>query len=113
MSMTSFLCGLSLLTALLGAENPAAVGPPLKVASPATTTAKQKHYVVQIKLIEVDEQGRETVLGTPQVKTTGGNAGVSVDHADGRHFEFTINLRECVECDAARSGCRSSTGRND
>lgn len=92
--MTSFWCGCSLLAALLGAENPVADGPPLKVASPATATSKQKHYIVQIKLIEVDEQGRETVLGSPQVKTTGGNAGISVDHADGRHFDFTINLRD-------------------
>ncbi len=94
MSMTSLWCGCSLLAALLGAENPAADVPPLKVASPSTATSKQKHYVVQIRLIEVDEQGRETVLGSPQVKTTGGNAGLSIDHADGRHFDFTINLRD-------------------
>lgn len=94
MSMTSFWCGCSLLAAWLGAENPAVDGPPLKVASPATATSRQKHYVVQIKLIEVDEQGRETVLGSPQVKTTGGNAGLAIDHADGRHFDFTINLRK-------------------
>ncbi len=94
MSMTSCWCGCSLFVAMLGAENPALDGPPLKVASPATATSKQKHYVVQIKLIEVDEQGRETVLGSPQVKTTGGNAGLSIDHADGRHFDFTINLRK-------------------
>ncbi|MBC8114967.1 MAG: hypothetical protein H7062_11345 [Candidatus Saccharimonas sp.] len=94
MSMTSFWCGCSLFVAMLGAENPAVDGPPLKVASPSTATSRQKHYIVQIKLIEVDEQGRETVLGSPQVKTTGGNAGLSIDHADGRHFDFTINLRK-------------------
>ncbi len=94
MSMISFWCGCSLFVAAWGAESPAVESPPLKVASPATATSKQKHYVVQIKLIEVDEQGRETVLGSPQVKTTGGNAGLSIDHADGRHFDFTINLRD-------------------
>ena len=94
MSMTSFWCGCSLFVTLLGAEDSAIDGPPLKVASPSTATSRQKHYVVQIKLIEVDEQGRETVLGSPQVKTTGGNAGLSIEHADGRHFDFTINLRQ-------------------
>ncbi len=89
MSMTSFWCGCSLWIALAGADGPALDGPPLKTAS-----SKSKHYLVQIKLIEVDEQGRETVLGTPQLKTTGGNAGLSIDHTDGRRFDFTINLHE-------------------
>ena len=86
MSMTSICYGCSLWVALAGAEVPALDGPPLKAA------AKHKHYLVQVKLIEVDEQGRETVLGTPQLKTTGGNAGLSVDHPDGRRFDFTVNL---------------------
>ena len=86
--MSALWCGCSLLIALAGADTPALDGPPLKAA------AKVKHYLVQIKLIEVDEQGRETVLGTPQLKTTGGNAGLSIDHTDGRRFDFTINLHE-------------------
>ena len=86
--MSALWCGCSLLIALAGADTPALDGPPLK------TAAKAKHYLVQIKLIEVDEQGRETVLGTPQLKTTGGNAGLSIDHTDGRRFDFTINLHE-------------------
>lgn len=86
--MSALWCGCSLLIALAGADTPALDGPPLKAA------AKAKHYLVQIKLIEVDEQGRETVLGTPQLKTTGGNAGLSIDHTDGRRFDFTINLHE-------------------
>jgi len=101
MSMTSFWCGCSLFAFLLGADRPSVDGPPLKVASPATKVSKQKHYVVQIKLIEIDEEGNETVLGTPQVKTTGGNAGISIDHNDGRHFDFTINLRTGKNADGS------------
>ena len=86
--MSALWCGCSLLIALAGADTPAVDGPPLKAI------AKTKHYLVQIKLIEVDEQGRETVLGAPQLKTTGGNAGLSIDHPDGRRFDFTINLHE-------------------
>lgn len=86
--MSALWCGCSLVIALAGADTPAVDGPPLKAAT------KVKHYLVQIKLIEVDEQGRETILGTPQLKTTGGNAGLSVDHPDGRRFDFTINLHD-------------------
>lgn len=89
--MTALWCGCSLVIALAGADAPTLDGPPLKAAA---TNSKSKHYLVQIKLIEVDEQGRETVLGTPQLKTTGGNAGLSIDHPDGRRFDFTINLHE-------------------
>lgn len=92
MSVSSLWCAYSLCVALIGADDSAVDGPPLKAATPAQAVAKQKHYLVQIKLIEVDEQGRETVLGSPQLKTTGGNAGLSIDHSDGRRFDFTINL---------------------
>lgn len=90
--MSSLWCACSLFVALVGADDSALDGPPLKASPPATPAPKQKHYVVQIKLIEVDEQGRETVLGSPQLRTTGGNAGLSIDHVDGRRFDFTINL---------------------
>ena len=90
--MSSLWCACSLFVALVGADDSVLDGPPLKAAVPSKPVPKQKHYVVQIKLIEVDEQGRETVLGSPQLRTTGGNAGLSIDHADGRRFDFTINL---------------------
>lgn len=61
-------------------------------ADPARTSSKSRHYIIQIKLIEVDETGRESLLGSPQIKTTGGNAGISVDHPDGRRFDFTVKL---------------------
>lgn len=90
--MSSLWCACSLFVALVGVDDSVLDGPPLKVASPSKPAPKQKHYVVQVKLIEVDEQGRETVLGSPQLRTTGGNAGLSIDHVDGRRFDFTINL---------------------
>jgi len=92
MSMSSLWCACSLCVALTGADDLAVEGPPLKATAPAQAASKQKHYLVQIKLIEVDEQGRETLLGSPQLKTAGGNAGLSIDHSDGRRFDFTINL---------------------
>lgn len=92
MSISLLWCACSLIIALAGADDSVLDGPPLKATTPATPTPKPKHYVVQIKLIEVDEQGRETVLGSPQLRTTGGNAGLSIDHADGRRFDFTVNL---------------------
>ena len=83
-----------ILAAAFGAEEPAAT-PRLKTTSdPLPAVKKSRHYLVQVKLIEVDEQGRETVLGEPKLQTTGGNAGISIDHKDGRRFEFTMKLTD-------------------
>ncbi len=83
-----------LMAAVLGAEDPA-TSPPLKSApDPVPVVRKTRHYVVQVKLIEVDDQGRESVIGEPKLQTAGGNAGISVDHPDGRRFEFTIRLTD-------------------
>ncbi len=84
-----------LLAAALGADEPVAAPPRLKTTADAMPAVrKARHYLVQVKLIEVDEQGRETVLGEPKLQTTGGNAGLSIDHADGRRFEFTMKLTD-------------------
>lgn len=83
-----------LLAAVIGAEDPVA-NPPLKSApDPVPASRKTRHYIVQVKLIEVDDQGRESILGEPKLQTAGGNAGISVDHADGRRFEFTVKLTD-------------------
>lgn len=68
------------LTALLSGD-PAATAP---------QAAKPKVYVVYVTVVEVD--GDETILFTPKVQTTGSPAGVTVDHADGRSFEFNCQL---------------------
>lgn len=81
-----------LLAATLGAENPAS-GPALK-GTPEPVVKKARHYVVQVRLVEIDEQGRETLLGEPKLQTAGGNAGLSIDHPDGRRFEFTVRLTD-------------------
>lgn len=84
---------LVLMAVAIGADDSA--GPPrLKPTPDPVPVKKPRHYVVQVKLIEVDEQGRETVLGEPKLQTTGGNAGLSIDHADGRRFEFTMKLTD-------------------
>ena len=84
------------LAVAVGVEEPAGP-PPLKgTPEPIPAVKNPRHFVVQVKLIEVDEQGRETVLGEPKLKTTGGNAGISIDHPDGRRFEFTIRLTDRV-----------------
>lgn len=61
---------------------------------PATTpkAAKPKVYVVYVTVVEVNDDGEETVLFTPKVQSTGNPAGVTVDHADGRSFEFNCQL---------------------
>lgn len=79
-----------ILAVAFGTEEPA--GPSSKEAPPATKTSR--HFVIQVKLVEVDESGRETLLAEPRLKTTGGNAGISVDHPDGRRFEFTVRMTD-------------------
>lgn len=74
-----------LLTALLS-------GDPTATPKPA----KPKVYVVYVTVVEVDSDGNETVLFTPKVQTTGNPAGVTVDHADGRSFEFNCQLAAAV-----------------
>lgn len=81
-----------LLAAALGADDPSS-GPALKT-NPEPVVKKSRHYVVQVRLVEIDEQGRETVLGEPRLQTAGGNAGLSIDHPDGRRFEFTVRLTD-------------------
>lgn len=84
-----------ILATALGADETIAIPPRLKTTADAVPAVrKARHYLVQVKLIEVDEQGRETVLGEPKLQTTGGNAGLSIDHADGRRFEFTMKLTD-------------------
>jgi hypothetical protein len=47
-----------------------------------------RHFVVQVRILEVDEQGRATVVATPTVQTTGAAAGVTIDAERNRRFEF-------------------------
>ena len=75
------VCISLMLAALLGAD-----------PAPAAKEAKTKVYVVYVTVVEVDADGNETVLFTPKVQTTGDPAGVTVDHADGRSFEFNCQL---------------------
>lgn len=83
-----------ILAVALGADE-AAAPPRLKTTpDPMPSVKKPRHFLVQVKLIEVDEQGRETVIGEPKLQTTGGNAGMSIDHGDGRRFEFTMKLTD-------------------
>lgn len=63
--------------------------------APVTTAPKamkSKVYVVYVTVVEIDADGTETVLFTPRVQTTGNPAGVTVDHVDGRSFEFHCQL---------------------
>lgn len=90
LSATRSIC--LLLATAVGADDESS--PVLKTAPDPLPARKARHYVVQVKLIEVDDQGRETVLGEPKLQTAGGNAGISVDHPDGRRFDFTIRLSD-------------------
>jgi hypothetical protein len=92
MFVSGIRCLVVFVAAAMGADD--AAGPPLKAAPDPIPIRKTRHYVVRVKLVEVDEQGRETVLGEPKLQTTGGNAGLSIDHPDGRRFDFTIRLTD-------------------
>lgn len=63
-----------------------------------------RHYVVQIRIIEVDEQGRQNVVATPTLQTAGGAAGVSVDPRQGRRFEFHFQAIDLAQAAAAQPG---------
>lgn len=97
MSVASLYCACWMAASFWCADDKSLDGPPLRSPAASSPETRQKHYVVQIKLIEVDEQGRETIIGSPQLKTTGGNAGLSIDYSEGRQFEFTINLTDGVK----------------
>ena len=94
MFLSAMQCACLLLAAAMGGDDPQGA-PRLKTSpDPIPVVKKTRHFVVQVKLIEVDEQGRETVLGEPKLQTTGGNAGIAIDHPDGRRFEFTVRLSD-------------------
>ncbi|ODA34643.1 hypothetical protein [Planctopirus hydrillae] len=55
-----------------------------------TTPTKAKHYIFQVQVIEVDEQGVQTVVATPRIQTTGTPSGFVTEKPDGQRFEFTV-----------------------
>ncbi len=55
-----------------------------------TTPAKTRHYIFQVQVIEVDEQGVQTVVATPRIQTTGTPSGFVTEKPDGQRFEFTV-----------------------
>lgn len=58
-------------------------------SAPATAaTPEPRYYLIQVRIIEVDEQGQQTVIATPSLQTTGDATGVTVDPKRGRKFEF-------------------------
>jgi hypothetical protein len=87
-----------ILVASLGADDALVDGPPLKaVPEPVSVVAKPRRYVVYVKLVEVDEQGRETVLGQPVLRTAGGDTGISINQPDGRRFDVTVTVHGKVD----------------
>lgn len=63
-----------------------------KPASPPAVGAR--HYVVQVRIIEVDEKGREKVIAQPVLQTAGAAAGVTLEGETGRRFEFNFSAAE-------------------
>ena len=55
---------------------------------PPTPAPEPHYYLIQVRIIEVDEQGKQTVVATPSLQTTGDATGVTVDPKRGRKFEF-------------------------
>ncbi len=59
---------------------------------PAPTPAPEpRYYLIQVRIVEVDEQGKQTVVATPSLQTTGDATGVTIDPKRGRKFEFHFN----------------------
>uniref|UniRef100_A0A7C2JZB3 Uncharacterized protein n=1 Tax=Schlesneria paludicola TaxID=360056 RepID=A0A7C2JZB3_9PLAN len=73
------------LALLMSAGNEGVVTLTKPAAPPAAGT---RHYLVQVRILEVDEQGRTTLIASPSVQTTGAAAGVTIDGERGRRFEF-------------------------
>lgn len=48
----------------------------------------QRHFVVQLRIIEVDPDGQRTIIAQPILQTTGTATGVTVEADNGRQFEF-------------------------
>lgn len=63
-----------------------------KPAAPPAVGAR--HYVVQVRIIEVDEKGREKVIAQPVLQTAGAAAGVTLEGETGRRFEFNFSAAE-------------------
>lgn len=59
-------------------------------AEPAAppAAAGSRYYLVQVRIIEVDEKGRQTLVAQPLLQTTGAATGVTIDPKTGRKFEF-------------------------
>ncbi|MBI1345826.1 hypothetical protein GC163_06010 [bacterium] len=62
--------------------------------SSAAPTPGMRHYLVQVRIIEVDDQGRQKVLAQPVLQTPGAAAGVTVSEETGRRFEFHFSATE-------------------
>ncbi|HUQ68903.1 MAG TPA: hypothetical protein VM165_05230 [Planctomycetaceae bacterium] len=68
---------------------------PVTVTKPATPPAPgTRHYLVQVRILDIDEQGRAAVIASPTVQTTGSAAGVTIDGDRGRRFEFHFSATE-------------------
>lgn len=81
---------------------------PVSVSKPA---AKSKVYLVYVTVVEVDEEGNETILFTPKVQTTGNPAGVTVEHVDGRTFDFNCKLTRGAPSGLEQPGTVQVTGK--
>lgn len=76
---------------VLGAEPPGVTTITNPALPPSSGT---RHYLVQVRIIEVNERGEQTVLATPLLQTTGSAAGVTIDGKAGRRFEFHFTAAE-------------------
>jgi len=53
-----------------------------------------RYFLVQVRILEVDEQGRQKVIAQPVLQTPGAAAGVTVESETGRRFEFHFSAQE-------------------
>ncbi|HET6425958.1 MAG TPA: hypothetical protein VFG20_19870 [Planctomycetaceae bacterium] len=62
-----------------------------QTAPAPTPNSEPRYYLIQVRIIEVDEEGKQTVVASPTLQTTGDATGVTVDPKRGRKFEFHFN----------------------
>lgn len=90
----SQLTGMAWTVLLLWAMEPGTVTVVKPTENPALGV---RHYLVQLRIIEVDEQGAQTLIAQPVLQTTGAAAGVTVTGDTGRRFEFHFSTADAGE----------------
>ncbi|MBA4029764.1 MAG: hypothetical protein C0478_02460 [Planctomyces sp.] len=65
------------------------------VANPPVA-GRVKYYLFQVQVIEVDDQGVQTVVASPRIQTAGTPAGFVTERPNGQRFEFSVSVSDSL-----------------